>query len=456
MTQPKQHTAGGIREMIAIALPMMISNASETIMTVTDRYFLSQLSPEHMAAAMGGGVLAFTMMCFFIGILGYSTAMVAQNVGANKSELCFKVTFQAIIITFLAYPLLIFIAPLGILIFKSSGISPVQLTQQSIYFNILMYGSVIALIRIALSNFFSGLGKTKIIMLSSFITMMVNVLVNYILIFGHLGFKPMGIKGAAYGTLIGSATGMSILIIAILRSKYAKDYPIANALNFDKKIIKKLLKFGYPAGIELFLNLLGFSTMVLLLHGHSRVTATAATIMFNWQMLAFVPLFGVEISVISLVGRYVGAKQYDIAHKSTLSGLKMIISYSTFVAICLAVFPVQLAEVFHPNHNEELFIQSLPMAISFLRIVSLFIFCQSIIFVFTGALRGAGDTFWPMVISVSAHWSATLGLYIFLKYDNISPPLAWGLLEIIFFLVGSLNILRYKKGKWKQINIAVD
>jgi len=93
----REHTPGGIREMLAIALPMVISYAADTVMTFTDRMFLSRLGPEVMNAAMGGGLTAFMMSTFFLGLIGYSTALVAQYLGANRKSSCPTVKSQELL-----------------------------------------------------------------------------------------------------------------------------------------------------------------------------------------------------------------------------------------------------------------------------------------------------------------------------------------------------------------------
>src|SRR5829696_1085244 len=92
------HTPGGVREMLAIAAPMVASSACETVMTFTDRLFLSELGTEYMSAAMAGGLTCFMMTTFFIGLTGYSTALVAQYLGAGKKENCAIVVTQALLI----------------------------------------------------------------------------------------------------------------------------------------------------------------------------------------------------------------------------------------------------------------------------------------------------------------------------------------------------------------------
>ena len=96
------HVRGSIREMAAIALPMVVSMSCDTLMIFTDRLFLSRLGPEQMNAAMGGGLTAFMMMSFFIGLTGYATALVAQCLGAGQKNRCAVVLTQAAILSGLA------------------------------------------------------------------------------------------------------------------------------------------------------------------------------------------------------------------------------------------------------------------------------------------------------------------------------------------------------------------
>jgi len=220
----QDHKPGSITEMLAIAIPMIVSYASETIMTFTDRLFLSRLAPEIMNAAMGGGLTAFMMSTFFMGLIGYSTALVAQYFGANRKNSCPTVTTQALIIALISYPLVLLMKPLAIKLFDLTHVPAVQLGYQIDYFNILIYGAIIGLLRTALTSYFSGIGRTKIVMVSMIITMLVNVGMNYILIFGKFGLPAMGIRGAALGTLTGGLVGVLILFAAYFSKNNRRNF----------------------------------------------------------------------------------------------------------------------------------------------------------------------------------------------------------------------------------------
>ncbi len=447
------HAPGGIRELLAIALPMVVSHACDTVMVFTDRLFLSRLGPVHMNASMAGGLSCFMAMTFFIGLTGYTTALVAQNLGGRRKDQCAKATAQAFIISLIAYPLILLARPLIHLGFDKSGIPSDQLTLQTGYFNILIYGTIFTLFRTCLSSFFSGIGRTRTVMISALTALVVNIAMNYVLIFGKLGLPALGIQGAAYGTIAGSVCGLTVLCIVYFGPAIKREFQVIHAIRFDRRMMTQLLKFGYPAGVEMFLNLVAFTGLILGFHAHSPVTATAVTIMFNWDMVAFVPLIGIEISVMSLVGRYMGAQQPDIAHKATLSGLKSGWAYSACILVLFVFLPQQLVALFRPQQADALFAEAMPMAVRMIRIASLYVMIDAVILVFSGALRGAGDTFWAMCVSVGLHWLLVAILAVLLYGLKLSPETTWLALVAVFLTFSSLFYLRYRAGKWRHIQV---
>lgn len=432
---------------------MVVSHACDTVMVFTDRLFLSRLGPMHMNASMVGGLTNFVAMTFFIGLIGYTTALVAQNLGARRKEQCAKATAQALLIALIAYPLILLARPLIHFGFAKSGIASEQLDLQTQYFDILVYGTILTLLRHCLSSFFSGIGRTRIVMISALSAMVVNVGVNYVLIFGKLGLPALGIQGAACGTIIGSVFGLTVLALVYFGRAIKQEFQVLRAARFDRAMMEKLLKFGYPAGVEMFLNLVAFNGLIMAFHRHSPVTATAVTIMFNWDMVAFVPLIGIEIAVMSLVGRYMGAQQPDTAHRATLSGLKTGWVFSACVLVLFVFLPQQLVMLFKPQQADTLFTQAMPMAVHMIRIASLYVMIDAVILVFSGALRGAGDTFWAMCASVGLHWFLVAVQLVFLYGLNLSPETTWLALVLVFLTFSSVFYLRYRSGKWRNIQV---
>ena len=439
--------------MLAIALPMVISSACDTLMMFTDRLFLARTGAENMSAAMGGGLTVFMMTTFFWGLTSYCTALVAQYLGSGRKEHCAVAITQGFIIIAAAYPVILLCRPLGLLLFQWMHVPQEQLLPQTAYYNILIFGTVMMLTRNCLSSFFSGIGRTRVVMVSAIVAMVVNVGLNYIFIFGKLGVPAMGIRGAAYGTLVGGVCGLLTLIIAYLRRENREEYRISSSFHFDRTAMTKLLRFGYPAGIELFLNLLAFDLLILMLHGQGLQTAAAVTVVFNWDMVSFVPLIGINIGVTSLVGRYMGSGDPDTANRATFSGLKLALVYSFCTLIAFAFFPGSLVSLFRPSGEEAIFSEAFPLAVFMLRMASIYVMADGVMLVFSGALRGAGDTFWAMCISVALHWIMVSVLAGMLYGLGWTAGPAWVVLCIVFMAFSGAFYLRYHSGKWRSIQV---
>ncbi len=449
----KKHKSGSIIELFTISFPMMISQGCETVMIFTDRLFMSRLGPEQMNATLMGGLTVFVMTTFFIGLTGYTNALVAQFYGAGQKKRCGIVVSQAAILSFIGYPLILAVSPLVIRYFAACGIAPEQLAPQKTYFSIVVFSTIITLLRNCLSGFFCGIGNTGYVMVAAALSMVINVGVDYVLIFGKFGAPALGIKGAALGTIIGGFTGLSVLAIIYLKSHVKAEYGIIGSLKYDKFVMGKLLRFGSPSGLEMFLNLVAFNLMIMIFHADSLVTATAASIVFNWDLVSFVPLIGVQIGVTSLVGRYMGAGSPDTAYKVTLSGILMGWCYSLMILILFIFFTEPLVDIFKPQEANTVFNEARPLAIFMVRLAAVYVMVDTLFAVLTGALRGAGDTIWAMIITVILHWVLVAILYIIINVLNMSAKAGWISVVVVFISFSMLILWRYSTGKWRKIKV---
>lgn len=432
---------------------MVVSTACDGVMTFTDRLFLAKLDPDMMNAAMGGGVAMQVMMFFFFGLTGYSTALVAQYYGSGKKYMAPIASFQAMLISLAAFPLILLLRPLVSNLFPLLRMPVGQVEYQVQYFNIITYGVLFSLLRNSLSCYFSGLGKTRIVMVASLAAMVVNVVLDYVLIYGKMGFPAMGIKGAAVATVIGGFIGLLVLTGAYLARPNRIPYRILQSFRFNREAMQKLLYFGYPAGLELFLNFIAFSAMIVLFQSRGTAAATASTIMFSWDLVSFIPLLGIEIAVTSLVGRYMGAGDPETAHRAAMSGIKTGIYYSAVILLLFVFIPEQLAMVFQPDGNNGDFNEALPMARNMIRIASLYVLAEAMTVALIGALRGAGDTRWTMVATVTLHWTFVPFLAILFYVLDVSAVVGWLALVVAFLIFCAFLLRRYMGGKWKEIRV---
>lgn len=444
---------GGIRELLVLALPMIISTACDGIMIFTDRLMLSRVDSANMNAAMSGGIAIQVSMFFFIGLTGYSTALVAQYFGAGQKRKSSTAAFQALILASVAYPFIILWLYPAIKISRFLGIPADQQSLQIPFMTILAYGSILGLFRHVFSCYFSGIGKTKIVMIATFAAMTANVILDYLLIYGSLGFPKLGIQGAAIATTSGSAIAAVILCCAYFGKKNRYEFSSNLSCKFNLAIMKKLLYFGYPAGLELFLNFLAFSIVIQLFQSLGGNVATATTIMLNWDLVSYIPLLGMEIAVTSLVGRYMGAGKPAIAKKTAYSAVKSGMIYSCIIFMLFVCIPGVLVNVFRPETQSEIFMQAVPLATMMIRLAALYVIAEAMMSAFVGALRGAGDTHFTMAASVGAHWTFVLTLAVMFKLLHLPPLAGWIGVIVIFLAFGLVLFLRFRSGKWATIRL---
>lgn len=450
LQQPRFKKNGGVHDVLVVALPMLLSMSFDTLMTFVDRLFLAKLGPCEMNAALGGGGTQIVMLNFFSGVISYATAMVAQRLGAGKSNDCSKVLVQTLYFSVFCIPLLIATIPIGYWMFGLQNLVPEQMEPQKLYFKILMLGGVLMLVRNALANFFSGIGEAQIVMKAAFVAMLVNVVANYFLIFGVGPFPKCGVAGAAYGTLLGTFVAIVMLAVVYLNRRNRERFGTSKNHSIDVPLMKELFRKGVPCGVEFFLNMLAFQSLLFLFHGLGAVSATAASIMFNWDMVAYVPLMGLEVASTSLVGRFVGAKNAAAAKRSTYSGLKIGWGYSLVIGLLFIFLPEVLVNIFSPDETNAIFESARPISIFMLRVAVAYIFVEVLLVIYAGALRGAGDTVWVMFASAIMNWSVTGALFVTAYVFHAPAQYAW---ISVVALYGSAPLFfwwRWRSGKWRK------
>ncbi len=437
-----------LKELLRLALPMIVSQGSFAVMIFTDRYFMSQIDPTHMAAALGGGVASFFSFCFFVGLLSYANALAAQYLGAGEKEKCPKVVTQGMLMTLMSLPFLTLITFLVAGIFESMGHDPGQVELERTYYLILMSGVIITLAKVCISSYFAGIGRTYVVMTCDVFGLFVNVPLCYAMAFGKLGFPALGIVGAGISTVVASVLSLLLFLTFYFRREHRETFGVLRSLSLDIRILRRFWRLGFPSGLEMFLNVAAFNLFLLMFQSYGVTEGAAAAIVFNWDILSFIPMIGLNVGIISLVGRFVGARDMRRVNEVIAASFAVALSYAVVLCVVYSAFRYPLVDVFAPPSGDFSAIRELS---AFMMIgLCTYVIADGVILVSGGVLRGAGDTRWLMVASVSLHWAMLVAQFLIIRIFAADPKLSWLAFVLLVFAIAIVYALRLYAGRWRD------
>ena len=463
---------GGIVDVSKVAFPLVVASIGHGVNLFTDRVMLSNYSPAAMAAAFPAGLTSFTMSCIFLGIVGYAGVFVAQYTGAEQHRNVGKAVWQAIFLSLIGGSIMALSTFFSETIFDWYGHS-VSLREMEVnYYNILSWCGFIPLTSVALSTFWSGRAKTNVIMAVNLLITFCNIPLNAILIFGCsftigswvINVPAYGISGAAWGTVGAGSIGLVVYLIGFILVPANRKTFGSCSNPFSPDIFKRLVRFGIPNGVQLVLDLATFNIFVVLLGKISEEVLTASSVSMSAYSLAFNPMIGFGQAASILVGQGVGAKDIPFAQKAVRSCRLLVIAYSLIMLIVFIIFPEIILKMFDIE-NEEVRQLSKTMLI----FTSGYLLFDAFNILYGNAVKGAGDTRFVMWAGIAIGWLLyalpCTAAYMLLSsqwaLDTFGEAKArylcvwslWWICDIYIILLGMTFYRRYRRGKWKTMNV---
>jgi MATE family multidrug resistance protein len=447
------HSPAGFKEVLILALPLILSCSAHTVQMFIDRMFLSWYDLDMMPAAMQAGVMNFTFAALFLGTAGYTNTFVAQYNGAGKLHRIGPAVWQGIyfsIISGLLCLLLIFIAePL----MAWMDHDPAIRVHELVYFKVLCWSMPALILNAAISSFYTGRGKTWIIFNVNVAGSLTNVVLDYLLIFGKFSFPEMGIKGAAIGTVIATYLVTIIYCILFLSPKNEHKYHCVSGGKFDGKLFSRLMRFGLPSGTQFMLDILSFSIFVVFLGRLGKVAQTASAMTFSLNHLAFMPMIGLAMAVSIIVGNYLGKDNPKLARKGVWSAFYICLAYMICISIGYLFFPYIFLFPFKANADPQQFAAVQEVARKLLMFVAAYSIIDTGCIIFSAGLKGAGDTKFVMMMSVSLHWVLlVIPAWCVLKLGMGIYSL-WMCLTSFIFILSVAFWMRFVSGKWETMRV---
>ena len=439
---------------IKLSVPVILGMLGHTFVQLADNIMVGQLGTAELAAVSLGNSFVFIAMSLGIGFSTAITPLVAEADGAgNKKDAKSSIKHGLVLCTVLGIILfaLILLAKPIMFIMKQ----PIEVVALAMpYLDLVAFSLIPLIIFQAFKQFSEGLSQTKYPMYATIVANVVNIVLNYLLIFGNFGFPELGIIGAAIGTLV-SRVLMVLYLWFILKSKEKFRYYVTgfNFRKIERNVIKKIIELGFPSSLQMFFEVAIFTSAVWLSGVLGKNAQAANQIALNLSSMTFMFGMGLGIAAMIRVGNQKGLANFKELRRIAQSIFFLTLLLEFFFAALFLMgrhwFPslyLDISDITNMMDNTEVLV----IAAELLLVAAFFQISDGIQVVVLGALRGLQDVKIPTVITFIAYWligfpvSFYLGLYTTLESTGIWIGLLTGLSASAIMLYLRFNYLTKK------------
>ncbi len=404
------------KKTFALALPVCFSQLGHIFVGVTDAAFVGQIGSNEQAAVSLAGSLYIIVLVFGLGISIGVTPLVAEadaekDIEKNRSLLknSLLVNILSSVVLFL---LLLTASPLLYHLDQAPHVVELAIP----FLNVMILSMIPLALFSALKQFIEGLSFTKAAMVISLFANLLNILLNYLLVFGHWGFPEMGLMGSCWASFIARIIMALVMFLYVFIHRDFKSYRRKfNEVKVSWDLSKKILAIGIPSGLQWVFEIGAFSFSAIMIGWIGAKQQAAHLIAISLAAVTYMIASGVGAAVTVRVGNHLGLKDKEGIRTAGFSALIMVLCFMFFSAVMFIAFK-NILPAFFSIENEVKNIAS-----SLLVIAALFQLWDGIQVVALGALRGLKDTTWPTIITLIAYWAIGLPASYLLAFK-----LSWG------------------------------
>lgn len=427
----------------------MLEQIMASLTQIVDMMMIGRLG----SAAVAGIGLSFQPFIFVFAVFGGlavgTTALVARHTGAGRRDEAGHVAGQSVLLA--AILGLVLLAPGFIFagdLVKLMGAEPDVVEVGAVYIRCIVPGGIFMLLAMLLSGALRGAGDTRTPMQIGILINISNVILNYALIFGHLGFPALAVKGAGIATSVSRACGGVILLAVTLRGRAGLRILPQSLRRLDLPVIRRTLAVGVPAAGERII--MGTAQLF-----YARIVASLGTVAYaahaiamNAESISYMPAMGLATAASTTVGQALGAGEPEQAERYGWECARTAVPFISVAVFVLLVLPRYLMFLYTDEADV------IRLGTICLRIMAPAQLVQILGFVFSGALRGAGDTRPVMYYTVAGTWGARLGLSALLIL-GLKTGLggAWVAMAADWVVRSFLLIRRFRSGIWKRVTV---
>ena len=432
------------KKILNIALPSAFNSLLDMLQVITDLIMVGTIS-AFAVAAVGVGLQSLMLIFAVLTLFQVGTnALLSRLYGAKKmsqASLALSTIWQfAFGLSMVVLPLWYFGASW---LFVWFGVAPEVMVLGSSYVTILTLMMPFIFMKLVFITALNATGDTKTPLYVKLVSIVLNVGLNYLLIFGNLGFPKLGVEGAAIATVVVNMLELTVYFVLYWRGKM----PFQPMVRFSKSFFRRFIKVGLPASFERTLTMGSFTFFTATIASYGTASLAGYQIGLRVEGLAFMPGIGFTIAAMALMGQGLGAKKPEQSREDVLLVMKYAIGIMFFLSFFMIFTPAWLLSFF-TNDAETIKEGSL-----YLKIVGLSQIPLAISFVLSGALRGAGDSKRTLKISLTSLWLVRIIPAIVLTwyFENI----IWVYIAMISdtFVKAFFMWRAFDKGEWKRIKV---
>ena len=400
-----------IRENLKLAIPVMLTNIGHVMMGVCDNIMVGHLNAESLAAAGLATVVFNVFLLFGIGVSYAITPLVAEAFGGNDKETISQTLRHGLVINVINGIVLIIVVSVGQNLLYHID-QPKEVVSLAIPFlNIIMYSLVPVLIYQSFKQFAEGLSNTQVAMVVIWVCNVINLLLNYLLIYGHWGLPSLGLNGAGWATFI-SRIIMAVAIAGyIFYSPKFLAYRGAFSIGaYSKKLFAKILNLGVPSGVQFIFEVAAFDFSLVMMGWLGTKAQAAHQIAINLATLSYLTTAGLAAAATVRVGYFLGKKDVQNLRTATYSLLGMALIVMSGCALIFILGRTWLPALYIDDPDV------ICISASLLIIAGIFQLSDGTQVVCASALRGMQDVKLPSSFIFVAYWLVGLPLSYWLGF----------------------------------------
>ncbi len=443
------------REVLTVSLPLVASTGSILVMEFTDRLFLAGYSLNAIAAALPAGIAAYFFIVIFQGTAGYVNVFVAQYHGSGRPERIGEILWQGIYFAMGAAILLALLAATGPWLFHWAGHPPAVQALEVVYFKTLMMGGGINVLGAVFAGVFSGRGLTRPVMVSHALAAALNVPLDYCLINGIGPWPALGILGAGIATVVAWSVTAALLAIAVFRGSLQTGHFGFDRRQFQPALLRQLVLSGSPGAFQFAMDIFAFSFFIFMVGRIGQEALAVTNMVMSINALAFMPMMGFSLGTSSLVGHAIGKGDIHLASERVQATLHITHAYVLVIFLLLTMAPQWLLSLFHSaDIRPDQWIHINADGIILLRIIAVTIFFDAGYMVFTGALKGAGDTrfiMWSLLLLSGG--VMVLPVWIGVEVFGRGLFYVWAWVAMFIVSLWGVTGWRYRQGRWRGMRV---